>query len=150
MDQKAAALSRSPSQSRMIPCKVQETMSENTCGGLRFPACPEVFWRLREHPIYFDTLDFLCGESSGCSVGQDGEAEVAELRGGLSDWAPEHVVSDSSRLFLRESFGLGELDRFFEAVMVMDVDLAVRAQRLGLLSRVQKIFAPLADFRALS
>ena len=43
-----------------------------------------------------------------------------------------------------------ELDRFFEAVMVMDVDLAVRAQRLGLLSRVQKIFAPLADFRALS
>lgn len=42
------------------------------------------------------------------------------------------------------------VDVFFDAVMVMDPDPAVRAQRLALVAKVQKIFAPLADFTRLS
>lgn len=42
------------------------------------------------------------------------------------------------------------LDAFFVAVMVMDPDPVVRAARLGVLTKVQRVFAPLADFRALS
>ncbi len=50
--------------------------------------------------------------------------------------------------------GTGELlpavASFFDAVMVMDEDLAVRGRRLALLAQVQQIFAPLADFTKLS
>lgn len=42
------------------------------------------------------------------------------------------------------------VDRLFDAVMVMDPDAAVRANRLALVARVQRIFAPLADFTKLS
>jgi glycyl-tRNA synthetase len=39
---------------------------------------------------------------------------------------------------------------FFERVMVLDPDPAVRASRVALLARVQRLFAPLADFTKLS
>lgn len=42
------------------------------------------------------------------------------------------------------------LDRFFKDVMVMDPDLRVRQNRVALLAKLQRIFAPLADLRALS
>ncbi|MCC7381833.1 MAG: glycine--tRNA ligase subunit beta [Deltaproteobacteria bacterium] len=42
------------------------------------------------------------------------------------------------------------VDRFFEAVLVMDPDPAIRAQRVALVARVHRIFAPLADFTRLS
>lgn len=42
------------------------------------------------------------------------------------------------------------LDRFFKDVMVMDPDLRVRQNRVALLAKLQRIFEPLADLRALS
>ncbi len=42
------------------------------------------------------------------------------------------------------------VDAFFDAVMVMDEDAAVRARRVAIVGAVHKIFAPLADFTRLS
>lgn len=42
------------------------------------------------------------------------------------------------------------VDRFFDEVMVMAEDAGLRSARLGLLRRVEALFAPLADFAKLS
>ena len=42
------------------------------------------------------------------------------------------------------------VDAFFDAVMVMDSDPAVRARRVAIVGQVHQIFAPLADFTKLS
>jgi len=42
------------------------------------------------------------------------------------------------------------VDRFFEGVLVMAEDAAVRRNRLALLARVQRMFAGIADFRQLA
>jgi glycyl-tRNA synthetase beta chain len=39
------------------------------------------------------------------------------------------------------------IDRFFDAVLVMDQDTNVRRNRLALLTRVRDLFARVADFR---
>ena len=39
------------------------------------------------------------------------------------------------------------IDRFFEQVLVMADDPAVRANRLGLMKRVSDLFGDVADFR---
>ena len=44
----------------------------------------------------------------------------------------------------------GPIDAFFEDVMVMDEDLAVRENRLRLLNRFVGVFAPVADFSKLA
>ena len=41
------------------------------------------------------------------------------------------------------------VDRFFDDVMVMDPDPALRDNRLALLRSLQELFAPLADFSKL-
>ena len=52
---------------------------------------------------------------------------------------------------LRELAGLrGPIDQFFEAVMVMDKDEAVKANRLRLLNRFVAVFAHVADFSTLA
>ena len=42
------------------------------------------------------------------------------------------------------------IDLFFERIMVMDEDLAVRANRMKLLNRFVAVFAPVSDFGALA
>ena len=42
------------------------------------------------------------------------------------------------------------IDAFFEATMIMDEDLALRANRLRLLNRFVGVFASLADFGLMS
>ena len=44
----------------------------------------------------------------------------------------------------------GPIDRFFDDVLVMDEDTAVRGNRLRLLNRFVAVFADVADFRAMS
>jgi glycyl-tRNA synthetase beta chain len=41
----------------------------------------------------------------------------------------------------------GSIDAFFESVLVMDKDDAIRRNRLALLTRIQDLFATVADFR---
>jgi glycyl-tRNA synthetase beta chain len=68
------------------------------------------------------------------------QAVETYLRGALPDYAA----------VLRHLLGLKpSIDRFFEAVMVMDEDQAVRRRRLGLLEAVRQTFLRMADFSAL-
>jgi glycyl-tRNA synthetase beta chain len=68
------------------------------------------------------------------------EAEVTPLL------RAQDYVAALSRLALLQ----GPVDGFFESVMVMSEDAAVRANRLGLLARLQALFLHTADVSALS
>ena len=92
-----------------------------------------------------------------------GDADFETLAAAYIDACPSRHPSlryfgarfaDFLRDFPAAMAGTGELlpavASFFDAVMVMDEDLAVRGRRLALLAQVQQIFAPLADFTKLS
>jgi len=65
------------------------------------------------------------------------EAEVAEMR----------RVRDYAAVLRAVASLKPSIDRFFEQVLVMADDPAVRANRLGLMKRVSDLFGDLADFR---
>jgi glycyl-tRNA synthetase beta chain len=65
------------------------------------------------------------------------EAEVAELR----------RVRDYAAVLRAVASLKSSIDRFFEQVLVMADDPAVRANRLGLMKRVSDLFGDVADFR---
>ena len=65
------------------------------------------------------------------------EAEVAELR----------RVRDYAAVLRAVASLKPSIDRFFEQVLVMADDPAVRANRLGLMKRVSDLFGDVADFR---
>jgi len=55
--------------------------------------------------------------------------------------------ADYGRAFEAVSELRGVIDAFFDSVLVMDQDEAVRRNRLALLTRVHQLFSQLADFR---
>jgi glycyl-tRNA synthetase beta chain len=65
--------------------------------------------------------------------------------------AARHVAAGEYDAALRELAGLKPaVDRFFDDVLVMDPDAAVRQRRLGLLGTVNATFLSIADFKQLA
>jgi glycyl-tRNA synthetase beta chain len=68
------------------------------------------------------------------------EKRVAEL---IAEHAYDRALQDLSTL-------RPAVDLFFDKVLVMDPDPAIKARRLGLLGRINRLFTSIADFRQLS
>jgi glycyl-tRNA synthetase beta chain len=66
------------------------------------------------------------------------------------DVAPMLTASDYGAAMLRLAELKEPVDRFFDAVMVMDEDPVVRTNRLALLGRINATFTRIADFRQLA
>jgi glycyl-tRNA synthetase beta chain len=63
----------------------------------------------------------------------------------------EHLQSGTVEAAFREVAGLrGAVDRFFDDVLVMDPDPAIRSNRFALLAAISALFERLADFSRLS
>ncbi len=116
----------------------------------------------REQPEVFDDLatayaraSHLADAALGAEVDSStlGEAELALLeavdegtkavRGLVADGKLEEAIG--SLAALREP-----IDRFFEDVLIMDPDQAVRENRLRLLNRFERTFADVANFGAMA
>ncbi len=70
---------------------------------------------------------------------------------GVRDVVAGHVTSRDYDAALRELAGLKPaVDKFFDDVLVMDPDAAVRANRLNLLGTINATFMKIADFRQLA
>jgi glycyl-tRNA synthetase beta chain len=90
-------------------------------------------------------------ESINSSLLADGaERDLYAALQGIAHVVPGHIAAGDYAAAFTELAGLKPgVDAFFDQVMVMDPDPALRANRLALLSQLQKLFAGIADLSRL-
>ncbi len=91
---------------------------------------------------------------SGLLTGPEERALVAAYEGCVSEQGSNVFARldalDVDGALAEMSALKGPVDVFFDAVLVMDPDPALRAARLGLLSSIARLFLSVADFRRIS
>ncbi|RMH42428.1 MAG: glycine--tRNA ligase subunit beta [Deltaproteobacteria bacterium] len=91
------------------------------------------------------------GEPDAEALAEPAERALFDALAAVRDEAARHVAAGDYRAALRELAALKDpVDRFFDEVLVLDEDPAVRANRLALLSAIHSAFARIADFRHLA
>ncbi len=91
--------------------------------------------------------DASLGDTVDQALMGEAESALAEALEGVQAKADAALAENAYATALRELAALrGPIDRFFEDVLIMDEDEALKANRLKLLNRFVSVFARVADF----
>ncbi len=117
-------------------------------GSADFTAVAGAFKRMKNIVAQAGEKGFAAAGSVDAALLRDGaEVALAEKGAEIAAGVAELREQREYRSALEAIAGLRpEVDAFFEAVMVMDADAAVRGNRLALLGRVLADFSGIADF----
>ena len=95
--------------------------------------------------------DASLGDTVDQALMGEAESALAEALEGVQAKADAALAENAYATALRELAALrGPIDRFFEDVLIMDEDEALKANRLKLLNRFVSVFARVADFGKLA